>query len=59
MTIYWLAIAQLVYERCTAGRVSWDSLDLVSKIAWVAVVRQTANVLETANRSGSDMPTFF
>jgi hypothetical protein len=46
MTIYWLAIAQIVFDRCTDDKVSWNSLDLVSKIAWVTVVRQTAYVLD-------------
>ena len=44
-TIYWLAIAQLLYERCCGSIFEWKSLSSESQLNWVKIAQEANKLL--------------
>ena len=48
MTIYWLAMAEILYLRCYRGVFPWKSLDEEAKAQWVRIAQEAKRLFEDA-----------
>jgi hypothetical protein len=48
MTIYWLAMAEILYTRCYPGVFPWKSLRTEDKEFWVKLAQEAKKLFESS-----------